>query len=69
MPRKFVDMTVYGARNMSNPGNIDFGYWFDKTSDEKVAAATRMIETAFQEPLFVQKRGDRNVFTSHKHSR
>lgn len=66
MRRKFVDTSTYRAGNMSKDGNIDFGYWFDKTHEEKLAAATRMIEVAFQEPLFVQKKVDRKIFTVRK---
>jgi len=68
MHRKFVDMSVYKARNMSKDGNIDFGYWFDKTNEEKLAAATAMIEVAFQEPMFVQQKCDRKIFSARKHN-
>jgi hypothetical protein len=67
MHRKFVDLSFYEARNMSKDGNIDFGYWFNKTNEEKLAAATRMIEVAFQEPSFVQKKCDRKAFSVRKH--
>jgi hypothetical protein len=53
---------------MSKDGNIDFGYWFDKTNEEKLAAAARMIEVAFREPMFVQQKCDRNFFSVRKHN-
>ena len=68
MQRKFVDLSVYSARNMSEDGNIDFGYWFDKTNEEKLAAAAHMIEVAFREPGFVQKKCDRKIFSVRKHN-
>ncbi len=67
MARKFVDLSVYEARNMSKDGNIDFGYWFNKTIEERLAAAAPMIEVAFQEPFFIQKKCDRTVFSARKH--
>ena len=66
MGRKFVDTTVYSARNMAIDGNIDRGYWLNKTNKERLAAATRMIEAAFGEPLFTQKKLDRTLFTIRK---
>jgi len=67
MPRKFIDLSVYEARNMSKDGNIDVGYWFNKTSDERLTAAARMIEVAFEEPLFIQKKCDRTIFSARRH--
>jgi hypothetical protein len=68
MTRKFVDTTIFTSRNMAKDGNIDAGYWFNKTNEEKLAGAARMIEVAFQEPLFTKKKCDRGVFTVRKHS-
>lgn len=51
---------------MSKDGNIDFGYWFDKTIEEKLTAAARMIEVAFQEPNFLTKKVDRQFFSARK---
>ena len=64
--RKFVDLPVYVARNMSKDGNIDVGYWLNKTSKERLAAS-RMIKVAFQEPLFIQKKCDRTIFLGRRH--
>ncbi|MBY0482373.1 MAG: hypothetical protein K2Q21_13520 [Chitinophagaceae bacterium] len=53
---------------MSKDGNIDFGFWFDKTNEEKLSAAARMIEVAFQEPMFLKKKVDRQIFSARKQS-
>lgn len=68
MQRKFVDISLYESRNMSKDGNIDFGFWFDKTNEEKLSAAARMIEVAFQEPMFLKKKVDRQIFSARKQS-
>lgn len=62
MKRKFLDTTVFSARKMEKDGNIDRGYWERKTTAERLEAAARMIEVAFQEPLFLSKKVDRSVF-------
>ena len=66
MQRKFVDTTVYSARSMQKDGNIDFGYWHDKSHEEKLSAAANMIAVAFQEPLFLTKKVDRSIFSARK---
>jgi hypothetical protein len=66
MKRKFVDTTIFSARNMEDDGNIDYKYWFDKSNEEKLIAAARMIEVSFQEPQFLQKKVDRKSFKSFK---
>jgi hypothetical protein len=66
MTRKFVDISHYESRNMSQDGNIDFGFWFDKTNEEKLSAAARMIEVAFQEPMFIKTKVDRSIFSERK---
>lgn len=66
MRRKFVDTTMYEARNMEKDGNIDFGYWHDKTVEEKLSAAAQMIAVAFNEPLFTTRKIDRTIFTVRK---
>jgi len=68
MRRNFVDTTVFRARNMGRDGNIDFGYWHDKSNTEKLKAAARMTATAFTEPFFLNKKIDRSIFTARKHS-
>lgn len=66
MQRKYVDVSVYSARNMLKDGNIDFGYWHDKSNEEKLQAAASMIAIAFQEPLFLTKKVDRTIFSAKK---
>ena len=66
MKRNFVDTTLFSARNMAEEGNIDYKYWFDKSNEEKLTAAARMIEVSFQEPQFLQKKVDRKLFKSFK---
>ncbi|MCW3088599.1 MAG: hypothetical protein JWQ78_1985 [Sediminibacterium sp.] len=68
MPRKFVDTAIYQARNMKRDGNIDFGYWHDKTIEEKLSAAAQMIAVAFNEPLFTTKKIDRTLYSVRKQS-
>ncbi len=62
MKRKFLDTTVFSARKMERDGNVDRGYWLNKTVGERLEAAARMIEVAFQEPLFLSKKVDRSIF-------
>jgi hypothetical protein len=64
--RKFVDTTIFTARNIAEDGNIDYKYWFDKSHEEKLTAAARMIEVSFQEPQFLEKKVDRKLFRSFK---
>jgi hypothetical protein len=66
MRKRFVDTTIYEARNMRKDGNIDHGYWHDKSNDEKLEAAFQMIVVAFREPLFRTKKVDRNIFSARK---
>jgi hypothetical protein len=67
MTRKFVDLTQFQSRNMSKDGNIDFGYWFDKTPEERLIGAARMIEVTFKEPDFLKTKVDRTIFSYRKH--
>ena len=66
MRRQYVDTTIFEARNMEKDGNIDFGYWHNKTIDEKLLAAAKMIAVAFNEPLFAIKRMDKTIFAVRK---
>ena len=66
MRRKYVDTTIFEARNMEKDGNIDFGYWHNKTIEEKLLAAARMIAIAFNEPSFANKKIDRTIFSVRK---
>ena len=68
MHRKFLDTTVVEARNMAKDGNIDFGYWHDKTIEEKLRAAASMISVAFKEPNFATKKMDKTIFSVRKQS-
>lgn len=68
MQRKFVDISQFESRNMAKDGNIDFGYWFDKTNEEKLAAAARMIEVAYQEPMFTRNKVNRSIYSARKQS-
>jgi predicted RNA polymerase sigma factor len=66
MVRKYVDTTIYDARNMAKDGNIDFKYWHDKSIEEKLTAAAQMIAVAFNEPFFLEKKIDRTIFYARK---
>jgi hypothetical protein len=69
MTRKFVDIEYFRAGKMERDGNIDFRYWHDKTINERLEAAARMIEIAFDEPNFLIKKVDRTIFNWRKHSK
>ena len=64
MKRAFVD--TYTSRNMSKDGNIDYQFWWDKTLEEKLAAAVVMIETSFNTKDFVNQKVDRKLMSSYK---
>ena len=49
MRRRFVDTPVYASRKMEKDSNIDYKYWFDKTNEECVRAASIMTSTAYCE--------------------
>lgn len=68
MKRRFLDTTVFSARKMEDDGNIDRGYWLNKTPAERLEASARMIEVAFQEPLFLSKKVDRSIFNTRSRS-
>jgi hypothetical protein len=61
-----MDKSVFRAYKMSEQGNSDFEYWFDKTHEEKLAAAASMIAVAFQEPEFLVMQLNRFVYSSRK---
>lgn len=67
MKRRFVNVDIFGSRNMVKDGNVDHRYWFDKTNIERVHAASIMTSVAFREPDFFKKKLDRSVFTIRKH--
>jgi hypothetical protein len=66
MKRAFVDVDCFTSRNMSKDGNIDYQFWFDKTIEEKLAAAVIMIEVSFNTKNFINQKVDRTLISSHK---
>jgi hypothetical protein len=64
--RAFVDINTFSSRNMSKDGNIDYQFWFDKTIEEKLAAAVVMIEVSFNSKNFTKQKVDRTLISSHK---
>ncbi len=66
MKRTFVDTDIIASRKMSKDGNIDFQFWFDKTIEERLAAAVSMIEVSFKTINFTGQKVDRNIFSSFK---
>jgi hypothetical protein len=61
-----VDKTIFKASKLEEQGNADFQYWFDKTIEERLAAAMIMISVSFREPEFIKKKVDRTIFSSRK---
>ncbi|HSK11615.1 MAG TPA: hypothetical protein VK907_00290 [Phnomibacter sp.] len=45
--KRLIDITAFGSRNMERDGNIDLGYWFDKTLKERLSGTNIMNEAAF----------------------
>lgn len=41
-------------------------FWFDKTIEEKLAAAVVMIEVSFNTKNFTKQKVDRTLISSHK---
>ena len=66
MKRAFVDVDCFTSRNMYKDGNIDYKFWFDKTIEEKLAAAVVMIEVSFNTKNFINQKVDRTQFSSYK---
>ena len=66
MKRAFVDVDTYASRKMSKDDNIDYRFWWDKTLEEKLAAAVVMIETSFNTKNFVNQKVDRKIISSYK---
>lgn len=62
-----MDKTIFRAYKMSEVGNIDFEYWFDKTNNEKLKAASVMTAVAFMQSDFVITKVDRSIFEARKH--
>lgn len=68
MSRKFVDLSVIHFRNMENEGNIDKGFWHDKSIFQRLEAAVSMIKAAYQEKDFVKGKVDRRLISMRKHA-
>ena len=66
MKRKFVDINLYESRNMVQDGNVDYKFWFNKSIEERLAAAIVMIEFAFQTSDFTKQKVDRTIFAASK---
>lgn len=66
MKRTFVDTGVISSRKMSEDGNIDYQFWFDKSIEERLAAAVAMIEVSFNTTNFTTQKVDRTIFSSYK---
>lgn len=61
-----VDKTIIKASKLEKQGNADFQYWFDKSIEERLAAAMIMIAVSFREPEFMKKKVERTIFSSRK---
>lgn len=68
MKRRYVCIDTFESRNMTRDGNVDYRYWFSKTNNERMHAASVMTSVAFGEPDFFKKKVDRNIFSARKHS-
>lgn len=66
MKRTFVNVDTYASIKMSKDDNIDYQFWWDKTLEEKLAAAVVMIETSFNTKDFVNQKVDRKLMSSYK---
>jgi hypothetical protein len=66
MKRRYVDVDFFESRNMVDEGNVDYKYWFSKTNNERVHAASVMTSVAFREPDFFRKKVDRSIFSVRK---
>lgn len=62
-----MDKTIFRAYKMSEAGNIDYKYWFDKTNNEKIKAASVMTAVAFMQSDFITNKVDRSIFAARKH--
>jgi len=61
-----VDKSYFRASKLEEQGNADYHYWFDKTVEERLAAAAIMIAVSFREPDFLKKKVDRTIFLARK---
>jgi len=53
---------------MVSEGNVDYKYWFNKTNNERIEAASVMTAVAFREPDFLKKKVDRTIYSARKHN-
>jgi hypothetical protein len=68
MKRRYVDTDVFTSRNLVSEGNVDYKYWFNKTINERIEAASIMTSVAFMEPDFLKKKVDRTIYSARKHT-
>lgn len=61
-----MDKSYFSASKLEQQGNADYQYWFDKSVEERLAAAVIMISVAFREPDFMKKLVDRTVYMAGK---
>lgn len=66
MSRKFVDLSVVHRRNMGKEGNIDSGFWHDKSITQRLEAAITMIQVAYQDINFVKGKVNRQLISMRK---
>jgi hypothetical protein len=53
---------------METRGNIDLGYWHNKTIAQRLEGAITLIKVAYQEPDFIHKKVDRTALSFRKRS-
>jgi hypothetical protein len=68
MLRKLVDISVLHKRKIEEEGNIDNGFWHDKSIQQRLNAAITMIQVAYQDINFVKGKVDRQLISMRKHS-
>ncbi|MDZ4793352.1 MAG: hypothetical protein SGI83_03655 [Bacteroidota bacterium] len=68
MQKKFsrIDKTFFKASKLDLEGNADYKFWFDKTIEERLAAAIIMTSVSFREPDFMNQLVDRTLFSARK---
>jgi hypothetical protein len=66
MSRKFVDLSVVHRRNMGKEGNIDNGFWHNKSISQRLEAAITMIQAAYQDTNFVKGKVNRQLISMRK---
>ncbi len=61
-----MDKSYFKASKLEEQGNADFQYWFNKSIEERLAAAIIMISVSYREPDFMKKKTDRTIFFARK---